>query len=376
MVCARLLSLRSCSIIRLIASFPAVSLRVDIFFVLSGYLITTILVREFDNHGRIDLRNFYIRRCLRLMPALFVMLAVYAAAITASAIILERWAHTRENLWAALAAATYTMNWAKGFNPQCCTGGLIHTWSLAVEEQFYLVWPVMLLVALRVLGRAQAWRLCLVLIVCCICWRAMLWAHGADPNRTYMGLDTRFDTLQWGCLLALAPASVARLGWRASRFVVVPVTTLTFALLFLKWDTKAYQVLGMPVIGLCAAWIILAVMTDKASWLADILSTQPLRYLGSISYGFYLWHYLAVVVAVELLGWGWLAALATFGLTFMIAALSYRLVELPFLKLREQFQGGDNHTRYDTIASVWNASPYEAKLETAKSGRLKRSRRK
>ena len=164
----------------------------DIFFVLSGYLITMLLTKELSETGAIDYRNFYIRRILRLWPAFAVFLFV---------IVLEISIGKNANTWsfgAVALSSVYMMNW----NRALVWWGeykIGHTWSLAMEEQFYLLWPALL-------AFIFAWRaICcvLALIIVMVTWRCFLALNGAAPERTFFGFDTHGDALLIGCLLAL-----------------------------------------------------------------------------------------------------------------------------------------------------------------------------
>ena len=183
--------------------FPGGFLGVDIFFVLSGFLITTLLVREFQQWGNVTLNHFYARRLLRLGPALGIMLAVYLLVAVAFA------DNVKDHAKATLIAATYMMDWSQALD-HGPPGDLLHTWSLGVEEQFYLLWPLVLIVALRY--RVTLWKIIVGLIFAVTIWRGylVLATGSVDPQRTYLSFDTRFDTLLVGCLLAVAPLQWAR----------------------------------------------------------------------------------------------------------------------------------------------------------------------
>jgi peptidoglycan/LPS O-acetylase OafA/YrhL len=170
---------------------------VDIFFVLSGFLITTILVKEYDTTGHINFKHFYLRRILRLAPALILMLAVFSAF----SILFLHAAELKRNLMQVLIVVCYATNWARAldFYPM---GHISHTWSLSMEDQFYILWPIMLLCLLRFVKSRRS-------VVSIICFLALLsWAlrvflarNGASTPRLQVGLDTRADALLVGCAL-------------------------------------------------------------------------------------------------------------------------------------------------------------------------------
>ena len=173
------------------SAFPGGWAGVDIFFVLSGYLITTLLTNELSETGTIDYRNFYIRRVLRLWPAFAVFLLVVVLEMSVRA----------PNIWSFGAvglSAVYLMNWNRAF-VWWSQHNLGHTWSLAMEEQFYLLWPALLVFIFS----RRAICCVLAMIIAMVTWRCFLALDGADPERTYNGFDTHGDALLIGCLLAL-----------------------------------------------------------------------------------------------------------------------------------------------------------------------------
>ena len=195
--------------------FPGGWIGVDIFFVLSGFLITRLLADEMRRNDGIGLGRFYIRRVLRLLPAYAVMLL---AVVLVSACVL----HEPGVYRAAMASIGYIMNWSRAFGwfPQASLG---HTWSLSMEEQFYILWPgAFILLRGR---RPLAWLLALIAAV--VVWRCVLALGGSNPERVYNGFDTHADTLLIGCALAVAqPGAAARR--MAGRFAIVPVVLQPF----------------------------------------------------------------------------------------------------------------------------------------------------
>jgi peptidoglycan/LPS O-acetylase OafA/YrhL len=177
--------------------FPGGWAGVDAFFVLSGYLITRLLSDEIKENGSIDFQNFYIRRALRLAPA-FVVLLVVELAFDLIESSPQKWV----NAQAVHISGLYLMNWNRAFDwlPE---GHLGHTWSLAMEEQFYLLWPMMLLMIWR--RDALRWTVTGIFVV--FAWRTALAISGAGVDRTYNGFDTHADALLMGCALSLCTVS-------------------------------------------------------------------------------------------------------------------------------------------------------------------------
>jgi peptidoglycan/LPS O-acetylase OafA/YrhL len=164
--------------------------------------------------------------------------------------------------------------------------------------------------------------------------------ENASPVRVYGALDTRIDTLFIGCLLALAP--LGQLRTLAVRFLGLPVVVLAIALLTAVWTSSLLYVIGLSVLGVCTAWIILAVTGNANFVFKQFLRWSPLVYFGQISYGFYLWHYPISVVTTNYFRYQYLANLKTLAVTailsLLIASASYHLLEMPALRLSRKFQ--------------------------------------
>lgn len=260
---------------------------VDIFFVLSGFLITYLLVREYDgNGGRISFGRFYARRVLRLAPALILLLAVLWAL---SVLVLDPGSAygMRRDIVITLF---YAANWARAFD--FYMGYLAHAWSLSVEEQFYIAWPVMLLYLLR--RGWSRWRT-VQLILACACLAALLRlvmaVNGAGVNRLFNGLDTRADSLLIGCALGVALGSGlldARAKARISRLLrYVPLMALV-ALLALgyaaRWKEIETYYWVLVVVELLTASMILYVFVERGSLAERVLANPALAWVGAVSY--------------------------------------------------------------------------------------------
>ena len=312
---------------------------VDVFFTLSGFLITTLLLEEWHARGTISLRHFYARRSLRLFPAVVALLVAYCAFALASG---GPYLGTR--LIGLAYGATYSANWPQAFGwvfPEQEIGFL---WTLAIEEQYYLLWPGLLLVGLYV-ARLSPRRLivaisCLVLAVWV--WRAVL-AEGVEGRRVYFGTDTRLDQLLIGAAVAAwfvqrrasAQGSWAlRLaGWAGIAFLAWRL----FDSIYFRWW---YPTIGIAAIGLASAAILACVVTTSSPALSWILRWRWLRWVGTLSYSLYLWH-VPAIRAVDRTILGQQTALKILGglaLSFLLAAASYWFVERPFLRRRRRHE--------------------------------------
>lgn len=302
---------------------PGGGIGVEIFFVLSGYLITRILLGEETRTGRFDLARFYYRRTLRLMPALVAMIVVVASW---SALI----GRLNVFLFPALMAATYLMNFNRAFEwgEQDPLG---HTWSLAMEEQFYLLWPVVLLMTP---SRRRA--VVLVTLICMIClWRGWLLLDGASVERVYNGLDTHSETLLMGCLLAVCEPSVPdRVGQWAARLIAVPIAGIGAQIFLFSPATAIGQGVGNVLIGLLASWLVFAL--PLSTWPRRLLSVPLMGFVGRISYGIYLWHYPVLQLGGDLAVPHW-RGIGPF-LALLLAVISYYGIEYRFLRIRDRIR--------------------------------------
>ncbi len=286
---------------------------VDLFFVLSGYLITGLLAAEHDASGAIDLRRFYRNRFVRLMPLLaLVVLAVYAAGMAPA--------------YKAAVALLYLTDVVSPFDSPF--GVLGHTWSLSVEEHFYLLWPLVLPAVLRARNPAA---LAFGLWVAAGLWRVS--AYPAFPGEaTYYRFDARLSGLLLGSAVALArfdigPERLAGIG-RLS------LAMLGIALLTMPIFTPVSMLLAQPLVEIAAAGLLLAVLRE-AGRLYAALSHPWLVTMGRWSYGIYLWHYPVAATLRELFDWPVTLAL-TAAISVPLAALTYRAVELPFRCFRRE----------------------------------------
>jgi peptidoglycan/LPS O-acetylase OafA/YrhL len=285
---------------------------VGLFFVLSGFLITTLLLEELAETNRLDLRRFYVRRARRLFPALVVLLSVYLLVLGVQG---------RDGLRVVVLGGLYVGNIVQAFvhdNP-VLRSSLGHLWSLAQEEQFYLVWPFVLMLARRRLALSVA-----ILFFGLVAYRVLLIKDGASVIRLYFGPDTHSDWLVAGAMLAI----VRIRGWL---WIREPLPIIGFALFnwcaLTSYADIRWQVLS-PVFELGCVLMVAAAVSKTQ--MAELLSTRPLVWLGKISYSLYLWH-IPVFAAL-----GHRNPLFGLAVSLAAAALSYRYVEQPFRRRRRQ----------------------------------------
>jgi peptidoglycan/LPS O-acetylase OafA/YrhL len=316
-------------------------LGVDVFFVLSGYLITGILATKFDRDGGAGLRTFWQRRARRLLPALAVMLITVTAAVA----VLEP--DQRASLRPALlGAVTYTSNWWQAFTKQSYFNlygpppPLQHLWSLAVEEQFYLLWPLVLtviLIALRrpVLRALAAWAGAFLSALLML----SIYVPGSDPSRVYYGTDTHASALMIGSALALtwplAKVAAAKAKIRTLLDVagLAGLAVLGWSMWHFSGKNPAVYPFGLVLAALAAGALVLAATAPGR--VAAALSWRPLRWLGVRSYGIYLWHWpvIAITTGIAVRAATSLPARAIGALLpIALAAASWRWLEEPILR--------------------------------------------
>ena len=323
---------------------------VDIFFVLSGFLITTILRTECQRTGGINFRNFYARRFLRLAPALFLTCAVVAVAKPAFG---EAFPGTDIAL-----ALSYTANWAQALYGYYMAW-LNHCWSLAIEEQFYLIWPLVILGLERGV-RAPGAKAGLLLagaagIAVYRAWHVGIWTD----ERINFGLDTRMDSLMTGAALSYfvawrarvpagrgdiaseRPAETRALQSKLLGWGLAPLALVTLFLIpnIVTWYSPWMGWIGYVLVAGLAATVLADLVLGRHSLLAPVLATRPMVFVGKISYGLYLLH-LPVYFAVEKvipdaplvvrLGW-------KVGVSLALATMSFYWFEKRFLKLKDRF---------------------------------------
>jgi peptidoglycan/LPS O-acetylase OafA/YrhL len=276
---------------------------VSLFFALSGYLITTILIKELRTTGRISLRAFYLRRARRLLPALTVFLAAFAVWAAFAGWPAERILHS------TLPVFFYSANWA-GAVGWGVGHHMDHTWSLSVEEQFYIAWPLLMIFIARL---RFSWLAAIGLAVLVVLSRyAVVYGIGLDADPVYTLL--RYDEIMLGCALALAGYRFP--SWAGHVALGVLLVLATQSGVRLAADHLGYVFIA----------IVTTVIVGAAHHLRWLLDNVPLRHLGRISYSVYLWHFPIWVITAN----PWL----TLGATLLLAEISWYLIEQPILSGR------------------------------------------
>lgn len=310
---------------------------VEIFFVISGYLVSSLLLAEWHNEGRIAIARFWLRRARRLLPALFGLLLI---VLSFSVIFLpDEVASLRND---ALAALLYCTNWYLIFDQKSYFESVgrpslfNHLWSLAVEEQFYLLWPLIMALGLRL------WKLrslCLAFLLAAAAstlWMAGLYQPDSDASRLYYGTDTRAAGLLLGAALACIRLPSQQNIRRWQLFGLDCLASLALAGLLLcvlsfdEFNPLLYRG-GFALIDLLS-FVVLAALSFKRSTLGKLLGMPVLRYLGQRSYSLYLWHWPIFMLSrpqLDLPLGGWPLLLLRFGLTWLAAELSYSFIEYP-----------------------------------------------
>lgn len=318
---------------------PGGFLGVEIFFVVSGYLITSLLLAEYRADNRINLKNFWQRRARRLLPALFALLGV--TLVYAVLFLPGEVASLREDVAAAFA---YVTNWYLIFAQQSYfeqvgrPSLLRHLWSLAVEEQFYLIFPLLFAFVLTRLKTRGALLFLMLGATLSALWMGILFQPDTDPSRIYYGTDTRAAGLLIGAALAFAwtprPDDQLKRGrrWALDALGLVGIAGLVAACLWLsEFDPFLYQG-GFMLVAAATAFTIAAAVHPQSPILAPLLGIGVLRWIGLRSYSLYLWHWPVFMLTrpeldTTLTGVPLFAL--RFGLTFVLAELSFRIVETP-----------------------------------------------
>ena len=315
---------------------------VDVFFVLSGFLITSLLVEEWEREGSISLKDFYIRRVLRLMPAVFTLILVL---IGFALIFLDkkRAIETYQGIWLTLS---YASNWLYGFGYFSADNPLGITWSLAIEEQFYLTWPLLLSLALRFkLGRRWILYILALLISLISLYRKILVDQGSNILRLYYSSDTHADGLLIGCLVGLL------ISWNllpynrkleiSMKFLVaVGVIFVGYLVGTASWENlMLYQRGGYTLVASSIGLLLVVLVVWPPKFALLVLRFVPLVWIGRISYGLYLWHWPVrwFIYPKNGLPASVGQLLFVLVLSLSLTTLSYYFVEKPFLRLKKRF---------------------------------------
>jgi peptidoglycan/LPS O-acetylase OafA/YrhL len=356
---------------------------VDVFFVLSGFLITTLMLAEHQRNHRISVSRFYVRRAFRLMPALWTFLLAGLLVISVGKAADAAYQHDyRMN---ALTSFLYVNNWYRiatmndvhppGVEP----GGiwLGHIWSLSMEEQFYLIWPALLVVLLRwPAGRRNILSILVGLIATVAIWRFILASSDTPHLRTYFGLDTHADALIIGCALAVwrdralrragrrlaaltgerpSPAAVSE-SWRVGQVLARLGPVMLLALVGLAFfgprkdsvGPNGDDYLGYTVNAVAAAIVVVACDLRRSAHWVRWLGARPLAWAGKRTFSIYLWHYPVISMAngalVPRLGlWPSVAVAAV--LSIFAGYVSFKLIETPAQRLRPAWAAAPGSSR-------------------------------
>jgi peptidoglycan/LPS O-acetylase OafA/YrhL len=311
---------------------------VDLFFVLSSFLITSLLLREEDRRGRIDVKAFWMRRMLRIWPLYY-------------SFVIACWVLEGLPFRSAASFLLFAGNWGLLLWPLSRDTNVGILWSVSIEEQFYLVWPLLLVL----LSRRSLRSVCLAMLAGSFVCRVMILAGGGGFAQIWLNTFSRLDPIAVGALIAigvrerpirLAPGIRTALGVGAPLVVVVATGLLTGGLLRPGYDGSGagtgflIRAVSVPVLVTSLAFLVAALgcgavivftLAGGGSWLAH----PVLVYLGKISYGLYVFHSLAIHL-VESFWWPWRFSLS-FAITVVFAALSYQFMERPFLRLKGRF---------------------------------------
>lgn len=299
---------------------------VDVFFVISGFLITTLLNGEIGRTGRIDLVRFYWRRLLRLAPPLMIFLLVFALVAP------HYWEQPARDYWRdAIVSALYLSDYGKAWWGVPSTLG--HTWSLAIEEHFYLVWPGAMLLIAR-MPRQNALNFLAVAYLCFTVWR--VWTFNAFGwSDAYYRFDTRLSGLTLGGLLAFLVPQMQADDRRLSDVAgVAALALLTLCAFLVRWGSASYFALFMPLVELTTAALIMAASTPGSA-IAKLFARPPLVAIGLGSYALYLWHVPVSVYLRNQLDWP-ATLLATTIISGLAAWLTYILIERPLRDYRRR----------------------------------------
>jgi len=335
--CASLDGLRAIAIVLVLLfhaylpGLPGGNIGVDIFFVLSGYLITRILLVEHQSNGALDLRRFYRQRLLRLTPPLLLLLLLYAVLAPLLWPDYYLFFHIRDWLVVLLYQADLALVF--GFGPQM----LLHAWSLGIEERFYLLWPLALLGLLALKNLRLALKLLLAVIVLVGLWRmAALQLWNLSSSEVYYRFDMRISGLLLGAGLGLwlgyrlpVPEQLLRRRW----LLVAGLALLT--VLFYPTNDKARLSFGLPLVELAVLYALLWLHCRPQGLLNQALAWRPLVYIGQLSYGLYLFHYPAMVYLRLEHPW-WITLTGGTIVAMLLALVSFYLIEQPIRRWRKK----------------------------------------
>lgn len=316
---------------------PGGFIGVDLFFVLSGFLITALLISEYDRTGRIDLRGFYLRRMRRLLPALVLTLVIVSLI---GLVVLDPSSrnHPSPELYArsVIGALLYGFNWIVALGASYMHS-LIHLWSLSIEEQFYVLWPALLAWMLRggtTRGRIQCVLMVLIALSISVQFAFLDWGW----KRLYYGSDYRAHALLAGCMLAIMWSDSDLRERAASWKLRGPLAVVSVMILGLiagsaKLETAEMYMGGFPLVVLSSVAVIYWTLASSSdSWPRLVLDSRALVWIGKRSYGIYLFHMPFVIWTREFELSLIEQMIFVGGATFLATTYSYRLVERPIVE--------------------------------------------
>jgi peptidoglycan/LPS O-acetylase OafA/YrhL len=325
---------------------------VTVFFFLSGYLITTLLRVEFERTGSISFRAFYLRRVLRILPPMYVVLALASALTFVGA--LEGTLQLDALLWQVFHLSNYYVilaGWWDGRAP----GTWIY-WSLAVEEHFYLLFPVFYLILLRcVPSRRRQMLMLLALCAIVLAWRCLLvFGFDAIKERTYVASDTRVDSILFGCILAvygnpmLDPCRIAERWWK---YLWLPLSAAVLLITFVVLDPRFQQTFRYTLQGL-ALFALFVVAVRYPDWgPCRVLNLRWVRFLGVLSYSLYLVHPTILFGLHQWLpGHPVLLGILGLGLSVLLSTAIYHVIEKPCAALRKRLSRLGRTTQREAAA--------------------------
>ncbi|MGS3963440.1 acyltransferase family protein [Staphylococcus pseudintermedius] len=317
-------------------------LGVDTFFVISGYLITSLLLTEYHNTGKIELMSFWLRRVKRLIPAvLFLVMGVIVLSLIFMPTEIQK---VRAD---SIAAIFYVSNWwyimqNVDYFEQFAVQPLKHLWSLAIEEQFYLVFPIVLLSLLSFIRRLKSIRIIfLILLVISMIAMMVLYVPNENVARVYFGTDTRIQTLLMGVLLALVwpPFQLKAKVNRQMRMMIDTAGVVGLAILFICFkfvsETNSILYYGGFFLISTVTLLVIASSVHPSGYFAKFLGNKVFTFIGSRSYSLYLWHYPIIVLIHHQFVQGQIPPLVyvvEILLMVLMAEFSYKFIEQPFRK--------------------------------------------
>lgn len=317
-------------------------LGVDTFFVISGYLITSLLLTEYHNRGKIKLMSFWLRRVKRLIPAvLFLVMGVIVLSLIFMPTEIQK---VRAD---SIAAIFYVSNWwyimqNVDYFEQFAVQPLKHLWSLAIEEQFYLVFPIVLLSLLSFIRRLKSIRIIfLILLVISMIAMMVLYVPNENVARVYFGTDTRIQTLLMGVLLALVwpPFQLKAKVNRQMRTMIDTAGVVGLAILFICFkfvsETNSILYYGGFFLISTVTLLVIASSVHPSGYFAKFLGNKVFTFIGSRSYSLYLWHYPIIVLIHHQFVQGQIPPLVyvvEILLMVLMAEFSYKFIEQPFRK--------------------------------------------